>query len=392
MIDGWETVALGDLLAQTNGLAYGIVQPGSHNLDGVPIVRVGDIARGVIDTTRPMKVAPEIDESHRRTRLRGGEVLLTIVGTVGRVAIVPATLKDWNVARAVAVIRARDDETAVWIKHVLGSPLLLQSMGIAQTDTVQATLNLRDVRLLRIPIPPLPELRRISNLLESLEQSIQTNIKIATSSSELCNAIWQGLMIKINRYTSLNGVANVVLGGTPSRAQKEYWGGDIPWINSGKVNEFRVIEASEMITEAGLLSSSTKMMPTGTTVIAITGATLGQVSRLEIAACGNQSVIGVYADETALNDYLFYYIKSKIDLLVQSATGGAQQHINKTNVEELSVGLPSDADIREWHSTAAPLLATIANSLFENQKLIRARDELLPLLLSGAIRVKEVAA
>jgi type I restriction enzyme S subunit len=68
---------------------------------------------------------------------------------------------------------------------------------------------------------------------------------------------------------------NVLLGGTPSTSNSDYWkNGTVGWINSGKVNEFRILTASEMITEEGLRHSAAKMLPTGTTVVAITGATL----------------------------------------------------------------------------------------------------------------------
>jgi len=93
---------------------------------------------------------------------------------------------------------------------------------------------------------------------------------------------------KIPEGWEIENVGNkfkVVLGGTPSTTREEFWSGDIPWINSGKVNELRIINCSEYITKLGLESSSTKMMPRRTTVIAITGATLGQVSLTELELC-----------------------------------------------------------------------------------------------------------
>ena len=134
------------------------------------------------------------------------------------------------------------------------------------------------------------------------------------------------------------------------------------------------------------------MMPSGTTVVAITGATLGQVSRTEIDACGNQSLVGIHSSDRAINDSLYFGIRSKIDVLLRSATGGAQQHVNKANVEELEVPMPPDSQLHSWHAVAEPLMRSAAELLFESADLARARDELLPLLLSGQVRVKDVAA
>ncbi len=73
------------------------------------MIRVQDIKNGRIDTSSPLRVAPEIASQYRRTRLRGGELLLTLVGTVGEAAIAPPEVKDWNTARAVAVVPVRHD-------------------------------------------------------------------------------------------------------------------------------------------------------------------------------------------------------------------------------------------------------------------------------------------
>ena len=76
-----------------------------------------------------------------------------------------------------------------------------------------------------------------------------------------------------------------ILGETPSQEKKEYWNGDIPCINSGKMNLFRIIEASECSTNEVLSHSSTKVLPKKTTIIAIIGTSLGQICLLEIDAC-----------------------------------------------------------------------------------------------------------
>jgi type I restriction enzyme S subunit len=80
--DGWRYESLGDLVEE-RGVCYGIVQPGSATTHGVPIVRVNNIRNGRIDTTDMLKVDPDIEAKFQRSRLRGGEVLVTLVGTLG---------------------------------------------------------------------------------------------------------------------------------------------------------------------------------------------------------------------------------------------------------------------------------------------------------------------
>jgi type I restriction enzyme S subunit len=102
--EGWQELPLIECTSDRQ-ISYGVVQPGFPVTDGVPIVRVNNLVNGRIITNDAMRIAPEIDYSHRRTKLHGGEIVLSLVGTTGSVAIVPDKLKGWNVARAIAVIR-----------------------------------------------------------------------------------------------------------------------------------------------------------------------------------------------------------------------------------------------------------------------------------------------
>lgn len=98
---GWDVLPLRDLL-EDGSLSYGIVQPGSEDAEGVPIVRVKDLQQGAIDSSEPLRVASSIEATYTRTRLRGGEVLLSLVGSVGLSAVVPEELRGWNVASGLA--------------------------------------------------------------------------------------------------------------------------------------------------------------------------------------------------------------------------------------------------------------------------------------------------
>ena len=191
-------------------------------------------------------------------------------------------------------------------------------------------------------------------------------------------------------YNRLGNICKCVLGGTPDRSKPEYWNGDIPWINSGKVNDFRITTPSEQITEEGLKRSATKLLPSKTTVLAITGATLGQVSLLEINACANQSVIGVIGNERIPYTFIHPFINAQIGELMAHQTGGAQQHINKQNVEDLPIPIYTQVKMLEYDAVTRPLFDAISCNCFESLRLATLRDTLLPKLMSGEIDVSEV--
>ena len=199
-----------------------------------------------------------------------------------------------------------------------------------------------------------------------------------------------GMIPKGWRVGKLGEICKCILGGTPSRNKESYWNGNIPWINSGEVNEFRIIKPSEYITQEGLDHSATKLLPKKTTVLAITGATLGQVSLLEIDSCANQSVIGVLENETIPYEFIYPLVNDRINELCSHMTGGAQQHINKNNVEQLDVIIPQQDVMSLYRDKTKAIYAHIGNLCFESHRLAELRDTLLPKLMSGEIKVEDV--
>ena len=245
-----------------------------------------------------------------------------------------------------------------------------------------------------LEVPKLDIQNKIVKIIENIDKKIELNNKINNNLHELCNNLYFKLVSQLNdtnsSVESIKNVTKCVLGGTPSRTKKEYWNGSINWINSGEINKFRIIKASEKITELGLNKSSTTLLPRGTTVLAITGATLGQVSRLEIDSCANQSVIGIITNEKELNNYMYLSILNSINDLVLKQTGGAQQHINKNDVETHEIIVPSTELISQFDEIIRPLFDQISANCFEINKLEQLRDTLLPKLMNGEIDLDNI--
>lgn len=175
----------------------------------------------------------------------------------------------------------------------------------------------------------------------------------------------------------LGKVFTCILGGTPSTKNAEYWDGNIPWINSGEVNNLRISTPTKYITKLGLEKSATKLLPTGTTVIAITGATLGQVSLLEIDSCANQSVIGILENEAYKRDYIYPLMNKIIKELILNQTGGAQQHINKNDVQSFIVNIPNNQQYAEYTKIVLPLLNHQSMIVKQNNKLTKLKQKYL---------------
>lgn len=179
-------------------------------------------------------------------------------------------------------------------------------------------------------LPPLPEQKAIAEVLSSLDDKIDLLTKQNKTLEDLAQAYFRKWFIedasKEWEVVPISEKFDVLLGGTPSRKIESYWtNGTIGWINSGKINEFRIIEASEYITEEALNNSSAKLLPAGTTVLAITGATLGKISMVLRSFAANQSVIGLVPKAELSNNFIFLWLKENINALISMQTGGAQQ-------------------------------------------------------------------
>lgn len=268
---------------------------------------------------------------------------------------------------------------------------------LSKTSTAVPIINKTSFSNYKIAIPPLLEQKKIAAILSSLDEKIETNRKINVRLENMAQAIFKSWFIDFTpfggqmptdwEFEKLGKVCKCILGGTPNRAKPEYWNGNIPWINSGEVNKFRIIYPSEYITELGLRKSATKLLPKKAVVLAITGATLGQISLLEIDSCANQSVVGVLETPNIPYTYLYPLIKSNLHDLLKLQTGGAQQHINKQNIELLDILLPSRIEIEKYHSLVKPIYNKISSLCFESAHLAELRDALLPKLMSGEIKV-----
>ncbi len=269
---------------------------------------------------------------------------------------------------------------------------LYETLKIYGSDgTAVPIVNKGEFEKIDACIPPLPEQKAIAEVLSSLDDKIDLLHRQNKTLEQMAETLFRQWFVEEAKddweIVKIGDYLDVLLGGTPSTKNTDYWNGDIPWINSSEINKDRILHPTKMITKAGLENSSTKLLPKGTTVLAITGATLGQVSRLEIDACANQSVIGIIGNSIFSNEYIFLWIKYSIKEIISNQTGGAQQHINRNDIKNTDIIKP-DKDIYEmFMKIVIPIFKKITNNVFQIEKLEALRNTLLPKLVSGDIKV-----
>lgn len=143
-------------------------------------------------------------------------------------------------------------------------------------------------------------------------------------------------------------ISVVVVGATPSTSNHDFWGnGSIPWLPSGCCQDCEVNTNEptvKYISKEAYDSCSTKLMPTDTVMIALTGATAGKVGLLKFEACGNQSIVGIIPFKKDISKYLYYHLMARRSEILSDCVGSAQPHISKAYVTNMVFPLPPLAE------------------------------------------------
>ena len=139
----------------------------------------------------------------------------------------------------------------------------------------------------------------------------------------------------------LDSICQTASGGTPNSSTREYYeNGTINWLKSGEVSQGLIYSAEQKITEIGLKNSSAKIFPVDTVLVAMYGATAGQVGLLKVESATNQAICGILPSDRIIPQFLFYLLKEKKDFLIEQSTGGAQPNISQKIIRNLRIPLP----------------------------------------------------
>jgi restriction endonuclease S subunit len=142
-------------------------------------------------------------------------------------------------------------------------------------------------------------------------------------------------------FVKIGDIFKTASGGTPLKSKEEYYiNGTIPWLRSGEVAQGYIYNSELFITESGLKNSSAKIFPINTVLVAMYGATAGQVGLLKIEAATNQAICGILPNEKVNAKYVFLVLKSQTDYMISLSSGGAQPNISQKIIRDLKIPLP----------------------------------------------------
>ena len=312
------------------------------------------------------------------------DIIVSCAGTIGETYVLPAGMQEGIINQALMLIRLFSKEIErfylLYFDFILKDEAYRNSKGTA-------IKNIPPFDVLKnffIPIPPIGEQKRILDEVDRLMSFVST---IETGTKNLHTAIKQAkfkilelaihgklvsqdpndepaseLLKRINPkaeiitdnghyqklpegwcLTILGSIGTWQSGATPSRLQKDYYGGNIPWLKTGDLNDGIITDIPEFITEKALEETSVKLNPKDSILIAMYGATIGKIGILSFPATTNQACCACL-DYKIDKMYIFYFLLSNRINFISMGGGGAQPNISKEKIVNTTFPLPPFAE------------------------------------------------
>jgi type I restriction enzyme S subunit len=336
-----ELISLGELTEATRPICYGVLKPGAYCASGVPLVRVTDISANAFDESNLMRISSQLDEEFRRSRLKGGEILLSIQGTVGRVAICPDEFAGANISRTIAVIQPDsrvDTHYLYWYLRSLADASAFEIVG-----STRDSLNIGALRKIRVPVVPLDEQRRRAAILDRANELLAKRQETIATLQRLTDSLFiemfgdpftNPMRWAVNR---LDATCDLVNGRAFKPEEWEETG--LPIIRIQNLNDPRKpfnYTTKSIPEKFGVRAGDTLFSWSGTP-----GTSFGCFCWGGPEGWLNQHIFNVRLNGLLRSEFFIAQVNLKIGELIGKAHGGVGlQHVTKGMVDETELMIP----------------------------------------------------
>ncbi|MGI3052889.1 restriction endonuclease subunit S [Vibrio alginolyticus] len=418
-----QTLSLSEICTD---ISYGYTASANTEIVGPKFLRITDIQGGVVDwDTVPYCEIPE--SKLNKNLLSQGDIVVARTGnSTGENYMFSG---DEPSVFASYLIRFKVDSNIanphyVWLQ--MRTKRWWDFVSGAKSGSAQAGANATVLGKFEVTLPPKNVQDYVVDIISCLSSKISLNTSTNQTLEEMAQAIFKSWFVDFDPVKAkMNGeqpegmdVATASLfpeklveselglipegwaikpikdlctkvqnGGTPKRNEKSYWDdGTIPWLTSGEVRQSIITAVENRITQLGLDKSSAKWVPELSTLVALYGATAGEVSLTSIPLTTNQAVCALMPKKEH-QWYNYLQLKNRVAELAGKAVGSAQQNISKGLVESTEVLSVPESLLEAFNSQVENLFRLRICNLNENVELAKLRDTLLPKLLSGEIEL-----
>ncbi|QEO42330.1 restriction endonuclease subunit S [Vibrio cholerae] len=201
--NGWNTKPLADIVKEK--ISYGIVQAGPHVPDGIPYIKSSDV-RGTINPDALQRTSQEIHFKYRRSSVHPGDIVFSLRGNIGESAIVPASLPEANLTQGTARISVSVEHSNLFHYYQLASEKILNRVNALSKGSTFKEISLEELRKVKVLCAPLPEQKKIAQILSTWDKAITTTEQLLANSQQQKKALMQQLLTGQKRLLDNNGV------------------------------------------------------------------------------------------------------------------------------------------------------------------------------------------
>lgn len=356
-------------------------------------------------------ITKEKDALLRKGKLMPKDIVLTTRGTVGNVGFYSDDVPypNMRINSGMVIIRPGEDFDTMFLYQYLRSCYFRAQITQFQSGSAQPQLPISTLQKMKVIKPDIDAQRRIASILSSLDRKIELNNKINADLEEMAQAIFKNWFVDFEPFKDgkfvdselgmipegwkvgcLGDMGNIVCGKTPSKANSNYYGGDIPFIKIPDMHGNVFVENSEdRLTEEGSLSQIKKLIPPYSLMVSCI-ATVGLVSINTKPSHTNQQINTVIPHNKSALFYLYQHIKNNEEFLKNMGRGGTTTlNVNTKSFSNIRLLIPSEIALDQFHGIVEGLFKKIELNMHESRTLSLLRDTLLPRLMSGELEVPE---
>ena len=402
----WRFHRLEELTEPSRPITYGVVKPGPEDpKNGVKFIRGGDIFEGRLAIENLRTITTKVSNSYSRTLLSGGELVVSLVGNPGHVAVVPKSLAGANLARQAGLVALRNEIDVNFVKYFLMSPQGRAELFAQMTGSVQVVINLHNLKTVRVPLPSLPVQQRIADILSTYDELIENSQQRIGVLEAIARALYREWFTHF-RFPGYENVSRIAspLGDIPQGWEVRRLGeiaedmrrnvpkGELeeptPYVGLEHIpRRALALDAWETVTELGSNKFEFKK-----------GEILFGKIRPYFHKCSVAPFDGVCSADTIVirARHPEYYatvvacVSSDAFVAEASATanGAKMPRANWDVLEKYQLVIAKGDVAHRFSALLTDILAKQAALIFKIRNLRRTRDLLLPRLLSGQIEVK----
>ncbi|MGA2505494.1 MAG: restriction endonuclease subunit S [Anaerolineales bacterium] len=360
---------------------------------GIPLITAKIVKSGRI--LEPTEFIPyeDYDERMQRGIPNAGDIVVTTEAPLGEVG----QLDNRKLSVGQRLITLRGKRNLVdnnYLKFLMMSEFVQNQLRARATRTTVIGIKQTELRKIDLVIPPLPEQRAIAGILGALDDKIEVNRRMNATLEYMARAVFREMMKyeKVEEKT-IGDIVTIVGGSTPSTRNPEFWeNGNINWATPKDLAPLQspiLLDTNSRITEMGLQKISSGLLPVGTVLLS-SRAPIGYLAITQIPVAINQGFIAIKCTGEAPNYFILNWLKENMEEVIGRANGTTFLEINKANFRPMKINVPPPEKIKAFIDSIEPFYQKIIANLNESRTLASLRDSLLPKLMRGEVRVRDV--